>query len=269
MRSRKSSRGRYSRLIKSISAAALGVALLGGCAATDPEGTNDPVEGLNRKFFDFNNSLDNNIFEPVSRGYVDYVPEPSRRVVHNLLNFLRTPAIFANAVLQGNVDRAGLTLSRFITNGTIGVAGMVDVAGNSGVPYHEEDFGQTLAVWGLGEGPYLMVPLFGPTNIRDGAGTLVDSFLDPMGLFVTTSFVEGLARTGANALDKRSDLLDTLDDLERTSLDYYAAIRSLYRQRRNDLISNGASDKPVPIPNISLEEESAPQVRQTGEKPVR
>lgn len=243
-----------SRPLNIITAAAFSALILSGCATVEGDTTNDPYENVNRKVFEFNNDLDNNLFEPVSRAYVDHVPERLRTVVHSTLKFLKTPMIFANNVLQGDVDRAGLTLSRFITNGTMGFGGMVDAASSMGAPYHEEDFGQTLAVWGMDEGPYLMIPLLGPTNIRDGIGSVVDSFLDPLGSQVDKTSINWSRRV-VGGVDTRSDLLDTLEDLERTSLDYYAAIRSLYRQRRNDEISNGAADAPVPVPNISFDDE--------------
>ena len=162
--------------------------------------------------------------------------------------------IFANNVLQGNLDGAGNTVSRFLVNGITGFGGTVDVAADSGVPYVKEDFGQTLAVWGFSEGPYLMIPILGPTNIRDGVGTLVDSFLDPLSTEVDKAAVDWPRRL-ANGVDTRANLLDVLDDLERTSLDYYSAIRSLYRQRRTDEITNGEGDAPVPVPNISFDDE--------------
>jgi phospholipid-binding lipoprotein MlaA len=236
-------------------ALAAGIVMLAGCATTSDEanGANDPYEDFNRAMFDFNDKLDKGIFKPIAKAYSDNIPAPVRKMVHNALNYLRTPLILANDILQGDLDRAGNTVSRFVTNGVAGFAGTVDTAADLGVPFHSEDFGQTLAVWGAGEGPYLVLPFFGPTNFRDGFGTIVDSVVDPINVYVDSRSVS-FPRTGMNAVDKRADLLDTLDDLERTSLDYYAAIRSLYRQRRNDEIKNGSTDDPVPIPNISFEE---------------
>ena len=236
-----------------MAAIGIGALALTGCATADGDTANDPFESVNRSIFDFNNKLDNAVFKPVSQAYVDNIPEPVRQVVTDTLRYLKTPVIFANDVLQGDVDRAGNTLSRFVTNTTIGFAGMVDTASATGAPYHEEDFGQTLAVWGFGEGPYLMIPVLGPMTLRDGFGKIGDSFIDPLGEIDEAAFDWSHKIVGG--VDTRADLLDTLDDLERTSLDYYAAIRSLYRQKRNDEISNGEGDSPVPVPNISFDDE--------------
>ena len=133
--------------------------------------------------------------------------------------------VFANNVLQGNLDGAGNTVSRLLVNSITGFGGTVDVAADSGVPYVKEDSGQTLAVWGLAKA-VLMIPILGPTNVRDGVGTLVDSFLDPLSTEVDKAAVDW-PRRGADGIDTRADPMDVLDDLERTSLDYYASIRSL------------------------------------------
>jgi phospholipid-binding lipoprotein MlaA len=202
----------------------------------------------------------------VAQAYVENAPDPLRFAIHNFVKFLKTPVTFVNNVLQGNVDGAGDTLSRFLVNGITGFAGMADVAADSGVPYVKEDFGQTLAVWGLGEGPYLMMPILGPTNVRDAIGQFVDSFLDPFSIVVDEPAV-GWSRRVVAGLDTRARLLDVLDDLERTSLDYYAAIRSLYRQRRSDEITNGKGDAPLPVPNISFEGEGDKRnARQSNEE---
>lgn len=241
-------------IARSLICAFVGFSLVSGCASVEDDSANDPFEEVNRTIFDFNNEIDKSVFEPVARVYVDNVPDTLRLAVHNAVNFLKTPMIFANNVLQGNLDGAGNTVSRFLVNGIIGFGGTVDVAADSGVPYVKEDFGQTLAVWGFSEGPYLMVPILGPTNIRDGVGTLVDSFLDPLSTEVDKAAVDW-PRRAADGVDTRADLLDVLDDLERTSLDYYASIRSLYRQRRADEIMNSEGDDPVPVPNLSFDDE--------------
>lgn len=241
------------QVLRTVAVIGFGALALSGCATTDDDGTNDPYEDVNRAIFEFNNKLDNAVFEPVAESYVENVPEGLRQVVHDALRYLKTPVILANDLLQGDIDRAGNTLSRFVTNTTAGFAGMVDTASKTGVPYHDEDLGQTLAVWGVGEGPYLMIPILGPMTVRDGIGKIGDSFIDPVGEIDQTSF-EWSQRV-MDGVDTRAGLLDTLDDLERTSLDYYAAIRSLYRQKRNDEISNGKGDSPVPVPNISFDDE--------------
>jgi phospholipid-binding lipoprotein MlaA len=240
--------------VKALVVALLGAALFSGCAYVEENLSNDPFEEVNRSIFDLNNELDNSVFEPVAQAYVANTPDTLRLAIHNFIKFLKTPVIFVNNVLQGNVDGAGDSLSRFLVNGITGFAGMADVAADSGVPYVKEDFGQTLAVWGFSEGPYLMMPILGPTNVRDGIGKFVDSFLDPFSAVVDEPAVSWSRRV-VGGVDTRAELLDVLDDLERTSLDYYAAIRSLYRQRRSDEITNGKGDAPIQVPNISFDGE--------------
>ena len=254
-----------SPIARSLICAFVGFSLVSGCASVKEDSANDPFEEVNRTIFSFNNEVDKSVFEPVARAYVDNVPDTLRLAVHNAVNFLKTPMVFANNVLQGNLDGAGNTVSRLLVNGITGFGGTVDVAADSGVPYVKEDFGQTLAVWGVSEGPYLMIPILGPTNVRDGVGTLVDSFLDPLSTEVDKAAVD-FPRRAADGLDTRADLLDVLDDLERTSLDYYASIRSLYRQRRTDEITNSEGDAPVPVPNLSFDDvDDKKAVRQNNE----
>lgn len=241
------------RFVRAVAIIGIGALALTGCATADEDAANDPFENVNRSIFEFNNKFDNAVFEPVAQAYVDNVPEGIRRIVRDAIRYLKTPVIFVNDVLQGDIDRAGNTLSRFVTNTTIGFGGLVDTASATGAPYHSEDFGQTLAVWGVGEGPYIMIPLLGPMTLRDGFGKIGDSFIDPLDAIDETVF-DGAHRL-LNGVDTRADLLDTLDNLERTSLDYYAAIRSLYRQKRNDEINNGEGDSPIPVPNFSFDDE--------------
>lgn len=219
---------------------------------TDPEAraefeeVNDPVEPANRAVFDFNMALDRTVLKPVARGYRAAVPEVAREKIHNAILNLRAPFTFANDVLQGEPDRAAQTLIRFMINSTAGLFGLFDVVGDTGGPkHHDEDLGQTLAVWGVGEGPYLMLPVLGPSNPRDAVGKGAEFVADPADIALGNRFSDSAVwgRTGGDLLDTRTDLLDPLDDLERNSLDFYAAIRSLYRQRRANLIAN--RDKPL------------------------
>ncbi len=228
--------------------------MIGAAAPTKAETVNDPFESVNRKIFDFNLALDRTFLRPVARFYVENVPDAIREIVHSVLTYLRTPIILANDLLQGEIDRAGQTVARAVVNTVIGIGGTVDAASKMGIEFHDEDFGQTLAVWGFGEGPYLVLPLLGPSNPRDAIGLGADSFADPVNFYVDDLSIS-LPRSGAGAIDTRARNLDTLEDLERTSLDFYAAVRSLYRQRRNDEIKNGENEEPVPIPAISLEGE--------------
>lgn len=211
--------------------------------------TNDPFEGSNRFFFKVNQVLDDILLRPVSVGYRAVVPEFARDGVRNFMNNLNSPVIFANDLLQGEGDRAGDTLVRFGINSTIGLGGLIDVAKEVGYGYHDEDFGQTLAVWGVDEGPYLYLLLMGPSSARDFTGFVVDRGLDPL-TYVNwgdddLEYVP-IARTVLNVIDLRSRNIETLDDIERSSVDYYASIRSLYRQSRADAIRNGAPSEDLP-----------------------
>jgi len=210
---------------------------------------NDPFEGPNRFFFEVNQVLDEILLRPVAVVYRSIVPDFARDGVRNFMNNLNSPVIFANDLFQGEGDRAGTTLARFGINSTIGLGGLIDVAKEMDLPYHDEDFGQTLAVWGVGEGPYFYFPLMGPSNARDFTGFVVDRGLDPL-TYVNWGDDEleyvPIARTVLNVIDLRSRNIETLDDIERSSVDYYASIRSLYRQSRADSIRNGAPSDDLP-----------------------
>ncbi|MDZ4738734.1 MAG: VacJ family lipoprotein [Alphaproteobacteria bacterium] len=210
---------------------------------------NDPFEGGNRVMFDINQVLDEVLLRPVAVVYRAVLPDFAQDGVRNFMNNLNSPVIFANDVLQGEGDRAGTTLLRFGINSTIGVGGLFDVAKEFDLPYHDEDFGQTLGTWGAGEGPYFYFLVMGPSNVRDFTGFVVDRGLDPL-TYVNwgdddLEYVP-LGRTVLNVIDLRARNIDTLDEIERASVDYYASIRSLYRQSRADAIRNGAPSTDLP-----------------------
>lgn len=216
--------------------------LLAGCA-TDPTGANDPYQDTNRAVFDFNQKVDKFVLAPVAGFYVDVLPDPARQGVHNFLLNLDLPVTFANDLLQGEMDRAGDTLGRFTINSTLGIGGLLDPASDFGIPYHSEDFGQTLGTWGVGEGPYMVLPFLGPDPPRDSAGQVVDIFLDPTTyIALREHFWYSAGREFLTIIDTRSRNLDTLQNIERGSVDYYASVRSLYRQLRNNEIRNGRPD---------------------------
>lgn len=241
--------------------AAVAVLGLSGCATPpeDPiaraefEEVNDPLEPLNRAVFEFNSVVDGMFLKPAAIVYRDALPVPVQRGVNNFLTNLRSPVVLANDLLQGEMDRAGNTASRFVINTTVGVLGVWDAASSMGIPGHSEDFGQTFAVWGAGEGVYLVLPIFGPSNPRDALGLVTEWYVDPVNIWLREEDADGwiLARGLVTGIDYRSRNLETLDELERTSLDYYAAIRSLYRQRREDEIQNGKSSSNSISPGIS------------------
>lgn len=229
-----------------ILAVLLAASALAGCTTTnnaDSLAQNDPYEPTNRDIFAFNQGLDRNIALPVAKFYNRAVPEFARDRIHNVLYNLDLPVTFANDVLQGEAGRGAETFGRLAINTTLGIGGMFDIATRFGIPDHTEDFGQTLGVWGSGEGPYLVMPLLGPAPPRDLAGKVVDNFLDP---FTYVRF-DGIwtftyVRAGMGILDLRARNVDTLEQIERSSVDYYATQRSLYRQYRNAEIRNGAPD---------------------------
>jgi phospholipid-binding lipoprotein MlaA len=217
-------------------------------SALAQEDQNDPIEPVNRAVYRVNWFLDGLILEPAARIYRMVTPQFVRTGVTNFLANLRTPVVFVNDVLQGEPKRAELTLGRFMFNTIMGVGGLVDIGGMLGMPErHSEDFGQTLAVYGVGSGPYLMLPLLGPSNVRDTVGQVVDLAFDPLTilgavdigvLIVPTEF--GLARTGAEAVSFRERNIENVEELRRSSIDEYAAIRTFYRQFRANEIRNGA-----------------------------
>ncbi|HUO97357.1 MAG TPA: VacJ family lipoprotein [Rhizomicrobium sp.] len=220
--------------------------LAAGCTTSkDPEAIaqNDPYEPTNRAIFDFNMKVDNAVAKPVAKFYNHAVPEFARDGVHNFLTNLNKPVTLGNDMLQANGPRVGETLSRFAVNTTLGVGGFVDVATMIGIPEHEEDFGQTLGTYGVGEGPYVVVPFMGPDPPRDMAGDVVDIFMDPLTYVKFHGSDTWYAvRSGVSILDLRARNVDNLETIERTSIDFYATTRSLYRQYRNAEIRNGKPD---------------------------
>ncbi len=221
----------------------------------DEESDDDPIEPVNRAIFEFNEWVIKLVVRPLAKGYRWLVPEPVRDSVDNVLHNLNLPRILANDLLQGELVRAWHTTGRFVVNSTVGVAGIFDVAERLELPRHKEDFGQTLAVWGVGEMMYLVLPLLGPSNPRDGMGKAVDGFLDPLSLwaFNTDHDYISYARTGVEAIDFYEGIMDELDDLRDTSVDYYATIRSLYRQRRTSEIRNGAASGAGAAPGLEYD----------------
>ncbi len=224
-------------------------------ASLDEDDVNDPLEGLNRAIFGFNEVVMEGFFKPVATAYNDYVPRTMRTGVSNVIDHLASPVTLANDILQFELNRALITIARFLVNTTAGIFGIADVASEIGLEEHKEDFGQTLGTYGMGEGFYLVLPLFGPSNPRDAVGKfLVDSYFDPLGLYLsnTDRDAESYARSGVGALDEYAGIVDELDQIRTTSVDFYAAIRSLYRQKRDAEIANGRLLDLPPIPDYDL-----------------
>ncbi len=229
-------------------------------AVADHERINDPLEPANRAIFFFNRGFDTLLLRPLAGFYGGLIPPPIREGVHNALANLQAPVILFNDLLQGETDRAWTTASRFAVNTTAGLGGLRDPATGMGYPRHEEDFGQTLATWGADEGPYLMLPLLGPSNSRDAVGIAVDFLVDPFNWWAhsTGRRAVAYARGAMRAVDLRARNDAILADLERSSLDHYAALRSLYRQRRADEIRNGGLDGPPDGPGTGRLDGPAP-----------
>jgi phospholipid-binding lipoprotein MlaA len=230
------------------------MATLSACATKPPasnpmalaayEEANDPLEPMNRAMFKVDAGLDQVLVRPVVKGYRAVVPDAGRYHIDKFVDNLRSPITFVNDVLQGEIKRAGITLGRMVVNTGMGFFGFWDVGEKIGLEGHSEDFGQTLAVWGVPDGPYVYVPLLGPSTFRDGFGLAVDSFLiDPWEWYSRGDGALGWvqwAYLGTTFVDKKDAYMDTLDELKKSSLDYYSALRSSYRQIRAKEIRNGA-----------------------------
>jgi phospholipid-binding lipoprotein MlaA len=230
-------------------AALLGSLALGACTTTDPQSLaqNDPFEPTNREIFAFTIALDKVVSAPAARAYRDVVPQPARQGVRNALANLNAPVVLVNDVLQGEGDKAVNTVGRFLVNSTVGLAGLVDVAADIGIPSHENDFGITLGKGGVQEGSFLMLPFLGPKPPRDLLGDGVDMAFDPLTYMTwNNSTLYMMIRGGLTILDKREGTLDTVESIERTSIDFYATTRSLYRQNRNAAIRGDAANEDLP-----------------------
>jgi phospholipid-binding lipoprotein MlaA len=204
------------------------------------------MEGFNRAVFAFNDAADRALIRPIAIAYRTVVPKPARTGLRNFTQNLRAPVNFTNEVLQGDAQGAERVFVRTMVNSFIGLGGLIDVAAMEGLPYDQEDFGQTLAVWGMGHGPYVVLPVLGPSSVRDASGVGVDMMLDPMNWYFynVRPKNEGwrYARAAAEGVVKREELLDALDDLRRNSFDYYAAMRSAYVQRRAAMVRDGRAE---------------------------
>lgn len=263
-------RGRPLRsVVIHMSAMVLAGSILAGCAsapsANDTEAlaeyqeVNDPIEPLNRAVFEFNRGLDTMLLRPAATLYKFITPPPIQNLVHNFLNNLKTPVILLNDLLQGETARAGDTAARFAINTTVGILGFGDPATDMGYARHGEDFGQTLGVWGSAEGPYLVLPILGPSNPRDAVGKVVDVLTDPIWHYAQNTDREYIPneRFVADGINFRARNMEDIDDLERTSLDYYAAVRDLYRQIRTNEIRNGEATIPHGLPAMTQKTDPA------------
>lgn len=219
-------------------------------SARAQEMASDPWEGTNRQLFAVHEAVDNAVLEPVARGYRAVTPQLVRTGITNFLRNLRAPVTLANDLLQGELTRAGTTVARFGVNTTIGLGGVLDPAETLGLEFHEEDFGQTLGAWGVEAGPYVFIPLLGPTNVRDATGRVVDFAFDPLTWARFDEAGEARAiRTGATAVSAREALIEPVDDVRRDSVDPYVSIRTTYSLLRQSAVRNG-QDSATDLPNF-------------------
>lgn len=205
---------------------------------TGPADAGDPWEGFNRRVLDLNLALDDAVLRPLALGYRAALPEWGRVRVRRFLENLDEPRVLANTLLQGRGYDSAATTMRFFLNSTAGVGGLFDVAGPAGLPRRSGDFGQTLAGWGVPDGPYLMLPVAGPSNPRDTAGMVADGFANPVNWLLPVG--ANLGRGAVSGLDLREQNVEGLDELRRGSLDFYARLRSVWRQRRDAELGRAA-----------------------------
>ena len=221
------------------------VTMATGCAT---HANKDPLEGVNRGVYKFNDVTDKVVFKPVATAYKAVTPTPVRKGVNNFFNNLGSITTVLNDLLQFKFAYAFTDAGRFVINTTFGIAGLIDVAGMDNIPQHKEDFGQTLGYWGAGNGAYLVLPILGPSSVRDTTGLVFDTFTtDPItyvhrgGNVATSNWLRA-----AQFVDKRTELLDAKDLVDDASLDPYAFARDAYLQRRDSLIADGVvSNKPA------------------------
>ena len=222
------------------------------------ENVNDPFESVNRNIFKFNNNLDDYFFKPVAKGWRK-IPDIPRKPLTNLATTAKTPISLANAVLQLNKQSIGNIIGRFLINMTFGLGGLFDVASSDNfgnIAEVEEDFGQTLAVWGVPDGPYVMLPIFGPSSVRDAFGLGVDTITNPLSFGYRMNGIGLEARLSGpvvRGVSTREKYLDYLDEMKEGSLDFYATMRSLYRQKRRKDISGELESKDLSLSMLPVE----------------
>lgn len=230
----------------------------------EQDNARDPLEGFNRAMYTFNDKFDRYLLKPVAKGYRAVTPKPVRKGISNFFSNLHDPGIMLNNLLQGKPRQAGSDLGRFLVNSTLGIAGLFDVATSMGMEKHNEDFGQTLAKWGVGDGSYLVLPFFGPSNLRDGAALPVDWEMYPPNHMEETSTRNKLLVV--DTVDKRAQLLDASDILEQAAgQDPYIFVREAYRQRRINQIYDGNPPQAPPPPGLFEDDEPAPAPKRPGQ----
>ena len=238
--------------VRIIAATVAASAVLSGCATGPNRNPNDPLEPMNRAMYKFNDTVDTNIAQPIAKGYQKITPTPMRTAISNFFSNLGDLGNMANNLLQLRITDATQDLMRVAMNSVFGVAGLIDIATPAGLPKHHQDFGLTMARWGMPSGPYLVLPVFGPSTIRDGVGRAVDV------RFNLLNYIEPAARNPmyiAQFISARSDLLGATDLLKQAALDPYSFVRDAYLQQRKSLTYRGQSASATP-PNYTEPGES-------------
>jgi phospholipid-binding lipoprotein MlaA len=228
-------------------ASAFVLALSAGPSRAQDDDRHDPWEPANRRFYSANQKIDRWIIAPAAHGYARVVPKPIRKGARNFSRNLSEPLVFVNDVLQGRIGTAASTLGRFAINTTVGVLGVFDVAARGRIPHHDNGFGTTLGRWGAQPGPYLFLPVLGPTNLRDTFGGVVNIFLSPQ--YYVNNIVPqsvGIGTLVVDGLDARLDAQQTLDTIQETSTDPYATLRSYFMQNREAFIHGTTSPTALP-----------------------
>jgi len=228
------------RVTKTLFPVLAALLLVTGCSTKNAE---DPLETYNRGMFAVNEGIDTVLLRPVAKGYRYITPTPIRSRIGNVSDNLYEPVSMVNSFLQGDFSQGMTNFWRFLINSTVGLGGMHDVAVTAGLEPRREDFGQTLAVWGVDSGPYIVLPILGPSNLRDTGGRVADWFADPVTYAVDDTWTSIGIRAGQGVVE-RERLLDPIDDIYSSSLDPYASFKSIYEQRRAAEITNIHSDKP-------------------------
>ena len=225
----------------------------------------DPWESTNRTIFEFNNKLDDYLFTPIAKAWRE-IPDIPRKPIANAANMAKTPINLGNAILQLNKQSIGDILGRFVINMTFGLGGMFDIASTQefgGVKEVDEDFGQTLGYWGVPEGPYVMLPIFGPSSVRDSFGMGVDTIINPLSFAYRMNGIgyEGrLSGPVFRGVDTREKYLDYVEEIKESSLDYYATMKSLYRQKRRKDIFGAMEDVNLSIDILPIDIYDEPEL---------
>lgn len=227
-------------MISRVMTSLLCAALLAGCAAAPSR--DDPFEPMNRASYAVHEVVDGYVVKPVAQAYVDYTPRLVQQGISNFFGNIDDMFSFVNDVLQNKPEKAGNDLGRVITNTGFGLFGLIDIASEAGIPKGNEDFGQTFGYWGIPQGPYLFIPLLGPTTVRDGSGWIIRAYTTPIG-YIPDVPVRNIL-WGIGYLNERAQALQAESILDQAALDRYTFIRRAYLQRREYLVHDGAPPPP-------------------------